>query len=169
MSTRTPRRRRGSLASFLVAAGLAGTVALAIAAGAGTARAGEGERKVALELVRLVTPREAYDAMIKQMIDNMLPALQQQSGNLPADVGDRMKKAVHEVIGYDEMIDWTADVWSTRFTVGEMRELIAFYKKPLGKKITRLMPELAGEVGKKIGAIMPQRLPAALKKHGLTP
>jgi hypothetical protein len=29
------------------------------------------------------------------------------------------------------------------------------------------VPELMGEAGKKMGSILPQRLPAALKKHGI--
>ena len=47
--------------------------------------------------------------------------------------------------------------------------MIAFYKTPVGKKAAKLLPEISGEIGKKMGPIVMQRLPAAMKKVGLTP
>ncbi len=153
---------RGALIGLCLVAGLVGY-------GASAAQAGEAERKVALDLVRLVTPRESYEAMIKQMINQMIPAMKAQGSQFPPNVEEKMRKAITEAISYDEVIDWTADVYANRFSVGELRELIGFYKTPLGRKLAKLMPDISGEAGRKMGTIIPQRLPAAMKKHGLLP
>ena len=145
-----------------------GTLALALSLSL-PARAGEPERKAALELVRLVTPPEAYEQMMQQMIGSMLPAMQQQGAQFPPDAAEKMQKALREVLTYDELLNWTADVYATRFSVVEMKQLIVFYKTPVGKKLARLLPELSGEAGKKMGTLLPERLPAALKKYGLAP
>ena len=65
--------------------------------------------------------------------------------------------------------NWTVDVYAARFSTEEIRQLIAFYKTPTGKKAARLLPEISGEVGQKMGPILMQRLPVAMKKVGLTP
>jgi hypothetical protein len=131
--------------------------------------AGPAEKKQALELVKLVTPRTTYDAMMKQVMDQMIAAVQAQGGKLPPGTPEKIKLAVGELVSYDEILDWAAEIYADRFTVGEMRDLIKFYQTPLGKKLARLLPEISGESAKKLGTMLPQRLPAALKKHGLAP
>jgi hypothetical protein len=37
----------------------------------------------------------------------------------------------------------------------------------VGRKLAAKLPEIMGEAGKKVGEVIPQRLPAALKRHGL--
>ncbi len=133
------------------------------------ARAGEAERKAALELVQMVVPREIYDSMVKQMVDAMSPSLRQGGARLPDDFEARLKAAVLEIMPYDEVLAWSADIYSTRFSVDELKEIAAFYKTAVGKKLARMMPELGAEIGRKSAQLLPQRLPAALKKQGLMP
>jgi hypothetical protein len=133
------------------------------------AHAEPASRKLLVELARLVLPEENYDATIAQMENQLIATLQAQGVKLPPNAGEKLKRAVTEVIPYHEMVDWYVSVYSPRFTNDEVQQMITFYKTPTGKKLARLMPEIGGEVGKKVGAIMPERLPAALKKYGLTP
>lgn len=128
----------------------------------------QDSQKRARELVTLVMPREAYERSIQQMSDQMLGTLRAQGQPIAAGSEKKMKTVVMEVVPYDEMLSWTADIYARRFTSKELGELIAFYKTATGRKLARLLPELMGEVGTKLGQIMPQRLPAALKKHGLS-
>jgi hypothetical protein len=131
--------------------------------------AAEADRKVTMELVQMVTPQETYQAMITQMTKQMLASMQQSGANVPAGVEEKMGKAVVEALPYADLASWTVDVYAARFTTEEVRQLIGFYKTPVGKKAARLLPELSGEVGQKMGPILMQRLPAAMKKVGLTP
>jgi hypothetical protein len=80
-----------------------------------------------------------------------------------------MSKAVMEALPYADLAQWTVEIYTTRFTTDEIKALMAFYKTPVGKKAAKMLPEISGEVGKKIGPIMMQRLPAAMKKVGLAP
>lgn len=131
------------------------------------ALAGQAEQKAALELVQMVVPREIYDSMVKQMVDAMMPSLRQTGAKLPDDFEGRLRSAVLEIMPYDEVLAWSADIYASRFSVEELKAIGAFYKTDVGKKLARLMPELGAEIGRKTGQLLPQRLPAALKKFGL--
>jgi uncharacterized protein len=131
------------------------------------------QRALALELVELVQPELSYRTGIDRMTEQMMPSLEAQmtAGGkaLPPDFRKRFSAAVLEVVPYDEMVEWSAELYAQRFTVGELKELIGFYKTPVGRKISLVLPELMGEVGKKVSTLMPERLPAALRRQGLIP
>ncbi len=131
--------------------------------------AAEADRKVTMELVQMVTPQETYQAMIAQMSKQMLASMAQSGAKVPPDTDVKMGKAVVEALPYADLANWTVDVYAARFSTEEIRQLIAFYKTPTGKKAARLLPEISGEVGQKMGPILMQRLPVAMKKVGLTP
>lgn len=129
----------------------------------------DADRKVTMELVQLVTPQETYKAMIEQMTKQMLGSMQQSGAKVPPGTDTKMGQAVSEVLPYDDLANWTVDVYVKRFTTEEIKQLIVFYKTPVGKKASKMIPEISGEVGQKLGPILMQRLPAAMKKVGLTP
>jgi hypothetical protein len=76
---------------------------------------------------------------------------------------------VREVMTYDELVQWSADVYVKHFTLKELEDLAKFYRTPTGKKAARLLPKLGGEIGAIFGPLIMQRMPAAMKKHGLLP
>jgi len=130
------------------------------------------QRALALQLVQLVQPESSYRAGLQQMMDQMLPPLEAQARAngkpLPPDVRKRMMAALLEVVPYPEMMQWSAQLYAERFSAKELKELLAFYKTPLGRKLASKLPELMGEAGKKVSSVIPERLPAALQRHGLT-
>jgi uncharacterized protein len=129
------------------------------------------QRALALQLVELVQPESSYRAGLQQMMDQMLPSLEAQaraSGKpLPADTRQRMNAVLLEVVPYPEMKQWSAEIYAQRFTRAELKELLAFYRTPVGRKLASKLPEIMGEAGKKMSEVLPQRLPAALRRHGL--
>lgn len=131
--------------------------------------AGEKERAAALELVKMVVPRDTYQQMIVQMTEAMSQQFRQSGEKLPADFDKKIAAAVNDVMSYDDVLGWTADIYASRFTVDELKDIEKFYKTPVGQKVMKLLPELSGEIGKKIATTLPERMPAALKKHGLMP
>ena len=132
--------------------------------------AAEADVKVTKDLVQMVTPLETYQAMISQMTKQMLASMQQAGGKAPPpDAETKMGKAVMEALPYDDLSNWTVEIYAARFSTEEIKQLIAFYKTPVGKKAAKMIPEISGEVGKKLGPIMMQRMPAAMKKVGLIP
>jgi len=98
-----------------------------------------------------------------------LASMQQSGAQFPPDVESKISQAVMEALPYDELTSWTVEIYAPRFTTDEIRQLIAFYMTPIGNKLAKLLPEIGGEVGKKMGGVMVQRMQAAMKKVGLTP
>ena len=129
------------------------------------------QRVVALQLVELVQPESSYRAGLQQMMDQMVPSLEAKARAtgkpLPPDYKQRMNAALLDVMPYPEMKQWSADIYAQRFTVAELKQLVAFYRTPVGRKVAAKLPEIMGEVGKKITAVVPERLPGALRRHGL--
>jgi hypothetical protein len=139
--------------------------------GSGSAVAGDdgAAMTASLELVRSIVPPEAYDAMLDQMYQQMSASMQQAGGGaaIPADKQKALRAAVKECLPYDDLLSWTAGVYTKHFSKKEIDDVAGFYRTTTGKKVARLMPTLTGEVGAKIGPLLMTRLPEALKKHGL--
>ena len=129
------------------------------------------QRAVALQLVELVQPESSYRAGLQQMMDQMVPSLEAKARAtgkpLPPDYKQRMNAALLDVMPYAEMKQWSADIYAKRFTAAELKQMVAFYRTPVGRKVAAKLPEIMGEVGKKITVVVPERLPGALKRHGL--
>jgi hypothetical protein len=167
-------RRTAAVTSLLVVltfvvtfvATLAGTRSVAVAKDPGD---GSAAMTASIDLVRSIVPPEAYDAMLDQMYEQMSASMQQAGGGaaIPADKQKGLKAAVKECLPYDDLLSWTAGVYTKHFTKKEIDDVAAFYRTGTGKKLARLMPTLTGEVGAKLGPLLMTRLPEALKKHGL--
>jgi hypothetical protein len=148
----------------IIVLSLLGLIALPV-----TSHADEATRKATIELVHLIMPSDAYKNMIDQSSSQMLAAISQRGSQMPADAPARLKKVVMECAPYDEMVGWTADIYAARFSLAEINDLSKFYRTPTGQKMAKALPDLMGEVGKKMGGVMMERMPAALKKYGLNP
>lgn len=152
-----------SFTSFAAGLALVGGLALAPL----PARAGEKEVKAAESLTRLVMPPEQYAKTIEQMTTQMLAAARQGGQKVPADAEKLYANILREALPYEDMIRWTAEVYGARFTVAELEDLKRFYKTPTGKKLVGVLPELMGEVGRKTAQMIPERLPAVMRKYGI--
>lgn len=120
-------------------------------------------------IVTLVTPKTHYDKMMDQVGQQMIAASAQQGAKLPADFHAKMKLVLNEALSYEEMIEWSAEIYAARFTLAELTELRGFYQTPLGVKLAAELPSIMGEAGKRLGTLIPKRLPALMKKHGIVP
>ncbi|WP_437307027.1 DUF2059 domain-containing protein [Sorangium sp. So ce388] len=153
--------RMHALRSWIVSIAV---VALISLASLGSAHAGEAEKKLARELTHLVMPREVYNALIEQLMTNMGASMQQAGAKISASDAGKLKAVVAEVLPYDELVQWNVEIYAGKFTADELKELIKFYGTPVGKKAAKLLPEISGEVGKKVGAVIVERMPAAMRK-----
>ena len=151
-----------------VAAGLALVSSMAFGAWALAGDAAKYDKAAVIEMMHAVLPKPAYDAMMDQMYTQMSASMQQMGGE-PLTVGKKnaLKAAVAEAMPYEDLVTWTAEVYTKHFTRKEIEDIAAFYKTPTGKKIASKLPELTGEVGAKVTPVLMTRLPAAMKKRGL--
>jgi hypothetical protein len=134
----------------------------------GAAPADKADKAATLELMRTVVPRAAYDAILDQLYAQLSATMQAQGGKgIPANKQKELKAAVQESLPYDDLVDWSADVYTKYFTRKEIDDLAAFYKTPTGKKVSSLLPTLSGEIGAKLAPMLMGRIGPALKKHGI--
>lgn len=149
----------GVVLGVSVAAGAVGTSWVSHAQAASS-------ESVAMQLSRLVLSKETYQAMIKQVMASMMAASGQPTD---AKTQAKLEAVMLEALPYDEMLQFNAKVYGARFKDSELQDIITFYKTPTGLKLVKELPNISGDVGALVGKLIPQRLPALMKKHGLTP
>jgi uncharacterized protein len=153
-----------------LALGLGTLGAVTVGTGLAPAHAAASE-SVAMQLSRVVMSPDGYKDLVKQSTAGIMAGIksQGQGQGLPKDFAKKMEAIVAEALPYEELLAFNAQVYGSRFSDKELQDLIAFYKTPTGAKLVRLLPAISGEVGQKLGVLLPQRLPALMKKHGITP
>lgn len=79
--------------------------------------------------------------MGKQVMDAMLPSLKAMAPDVDAKFWDDFMAEVHP----EELMDLVVPIYDKYYTHDEIRELIAFYESPLGKKMVDRMPAIMQE------------------------
>lgn len=123
----------------------------------------------ARELQKMLLPKTQWSKMVDGMLQQMAAGMAASGRNELQDPKRQktMRLVIEEALPYDEMIEWSAEVYARRFTAAELNDVIKFYKTPSGAKLMAALPEIMGEAGLKMGQLLPQRLPGLMKKHGL--
>jgi hypothetical protein len=126
------------------------------------------------ELMTTMRVQEQFRALMPIIISNLKPAIVQGRPEVERDF-DLLTPLILETIGqYDApMIEATARVYAANFDVDELREISAFFRKPVGLKFLEKMPTLMQQgmaAGSKIGEVAAQdlrkRIVDALRKKG---
>ena len=121
---------------------------------------------VYMDAVRIMMPRARYDAMIEGMYRPLIAEAEAKSkSKMPPEGVDALRKAAQSSMSYEELIAWTADVYQRHFTPEEMKQLVAFYRSPLGMKLEKEQPRVFSEVMRKVADTVPPRMEAALRKE----
>jgi len=128
-------------------------------------QAAENARPAALSLVRLITPRDRYQGMLEQLARPLIVAAEQKDPQQIEAGAASIRAAAGKALPYEDLLDWTADVYAAHFSAGELRQLEKFYRTPLGTKLNNLLPQVTGEVFQKVVQVFPKRFEAALKEQ----
>lgn len=152
--------------AVLIAAATAAAFSLTLAGSSVHAKDYDG---LALTLAKLMLTEESYKQTLEQMGAGIAQSMTAAGGQLPPDFADKIVKVVREAMPRDEMLQFNAQVYGSRFSDTELQQIIDFYKTPTGAKILREMPSITRDVSMKVGQLIPQRLPELMKKHGLLP
>lgn len=79
------------------------------------------------------------------MMDQMIPAIQQMtSGNIPADFWTAFRQKWNET-AKDRMVDLYVPIYQKYFTLDDLKEIIAFYDSPVGRKLSAATPAMTQE------------------------
>jgi hypothetical protein len=102
--------------------------------------------------------QSAQDAMFKSLLDERTDLSAADKKELEnALVGDRknsyerFQRKLNEKLNYNEMMsELSSASFDKYYTLDEIKELIVFYKSPVGQKSIKLMPEVTAETMKAV-------------------
>ena len=106
-------------------------------------------RTLMRELLELTGALELGTQMANGVIQSMLASLEQTGEPVPAEVATIIRETSNEFFGqiFDqkEFLQVQSEIYARYFTKDEMRELLAFYRTPLGKKTISALPGILQE------------------------
>ena len=114
-----------------------------------------------LKLLRI----SGTDKMADQMMDAIIPQFQQLIPDIPKAFWDRFRAKLN----IDDLLYACIPAYSKYYTHEEIKQLIAFYESPLGKRMVEITPLLAKdtmEIGQKWGEKLGQEIVGELISEG---
>jgi hypothetical protein len=128
----------------------------------------------ARSLVTTMKLPDQYKALLPAILLTLRPALTQDRPEIERDY-DAMMPTITDAFTpyYNAMVDDIATVYAGNFTVGEMHELEAFYRRPVGQKLLEKSPAIAQQstqvgqdASRKAAEDLRTRLTEALRQKG---
>jgi hypothetical protein len=97
----------------------------------------------ARSLVTTMKLSDQYKALLPAILLSLKPALVQDRPEIERDYDAMMPTIVDAFTPYyNAMVDDVAAVYANNFTVGELHEIEAFYRQPVGQKLLEKTPAL---------------------------
>jgi hypothetical protein len=124
---------------------------------AGDARAQQQPSAVAVQLAREVMELKGaigmFDPVVVGVIEHNRNLLLQVNPNISRDMNDVVIQLRNEFAGRRaELHTEMARAYASQFTEQELREAVAFYKTPLGKKLIEAEPKAVDEATRRVDA-----------------
>ncbi|HEX4340489.1 MAG TPA: DUF2059 domain-containing protein [Polyangiaceae bacterium] len=148
----------------ILAASAGGICTLHAAPSAGAATA---QDSTAMKLSRMVLTKETYKDMMQQTARGIIAGAESQGQTIPKEAKEKLAAVTMEALPYDELLSFNSEIYGARFSDKELEDIMTFYRTPTGVKLVKELPGITKDASIKIGALIPQRMPALLKKYGL--
>jgi uncharacterized protein len=154
--------------------------ALLIALSAATAAVAQTTQSANFSLAREVVvasgATRAFEGVIPSILQQSLSTFVQQNPDLGKDLSDTVKGMAPDFEKrVSEIVDIVASVYATRFSEGELKDILNFYRSGSGKKLVTLLPSVLEESfiktqewSAKISEQIVVRLRGDMKKKGHT-
>lgn len=100
-----------------------------------------------------------------QVMDNMLPSFMEVFPQVP----DQVWQELRQEISVGTLVDLIVPVYEQHFTHDEIKELIAFYESPIGRKLVQRLPLIlqeSMEIGGRWGEELAERILDKLAEKG---
>jgi hypothetical protein len=128
----------------------------------------------ARELVETKGGGAMFDPVIISVVEQTKAALLQTNPQLARDLNDVSTQLRTEFAPRrDELLGQAAKLYAERFSEQELKDMLAFYKSPLGKKMTSVEPQVLDETfnyiqqwGQRASEDVMNRFRAEMKKKG---
>jgi uncharacterized protein len=156
------------LAALVLAASVLGGAALAQPAPPASAIA------TARELIETKGGGAMFDPVIISVVEQTKGALLQTNPQLAKDLNDVATQLRAEFAPKrDDLMGYAAKLYAERFSEQELKDMLTFYKSPLGKKMTTVEPQVLDQTfeyiqqwGGKVSEDVMNRFRAEMKKKG---
>ena len=125
-------------------------------------------------LVTTMKLSEQYKALLPAILLGLRPAVVQDRPEIERDY-DAMMPMLADAFApyYSAMVDGIVTIYANNFTAGELREIEAFYRQPVGQKllekssvVAQQSVQVGQEVGRKAADDLKGRLTEALRQKG---
>jgi hypothetical protein len=157
-----------------------GAAAAHASQGAGDAPAGAGAQQqghrtamqrpaepLHVRVARAVFPRERWQKLMRDSSEELTKQISEQGKGrirLAPQFAERLRQEYEQMIPYEEMVGYQAEILGSHYNRLELRHMLAFYTSPVGKKAVRIIPALMGDSLVRAQAKVHERLPAALER-----
>lgn len=131
-------------------------------------------RAAARELVQVARVTDQFKMLFPAIMESLRPAFVQNRPEVERDFNallPLLSQLVNDRVG--ALADEFAELYAATYTADELRQLIAFYRQPVGQKFLATMPTLAQQgmaigqrFGQQIGAEAVRRIREELRKRG---
>ena len=124
---------------------------LAVAAPAMAQEVAPEQLALARQYVDLTDRAAIYEVTMVEIGVGTMRQIVQQNPTLSEEVNTTITKVLEEYKGRkSELLDQFARVYAARFTMDELREIVAFYESPIGMKLSAAN----GDVNKDLQAVL---------------
>jgi hypothetical protein len=153
-----------------------GIAAAALLLLAPAARAGETKETkkpdaravAAAELSRMVLTPDTWDRTLKaaqtQTAQQLVQMVKGSGGSVAPEFEQVFGEEFAKMLPYQEIVEMQATLLAKHYTEPEIRQLVAFYKTPLGQKMIRVMPDVTADVTAWSMTTMQQRIGAVMER-----
>ncbi|MGI9101251.1 MAG: DUF2059 domain-containing protein [Terriglobales bacterium] len=112
-------------------------------------------------LLDLMGASQMINTMVERSFGNMMQAFAKLRPDIPQAFWADFAHEVHNQVHAEDLIERIIPIYEKHFTAGEIRELIAFYQTPVGKKVIGELPRIqeeAAQVGQQWGEALGRQI-----------
>ncbi|HTP30413.1 MAG TPA: DUF2059 domain-containing protein [Anaeromyxobacteraceae bacterium] len=123
----------------------------------------------ASELARVFVPRDSWEQVVASLAQNVQARLQSHPGSnlhYPPDFSAKVRAEIESALPYDTVVAMNAKEISATYSEAEVKELLAFYRSPVGQKFLKVSPKVTGKVAMEAEQRVNQKMPDIMKRLG---
>lgn len=121
----------------------------------------------AAEIAHLVAPKAGWSAWVDALAQGAQAQLTQHPGQrleFPADFQKTARAEIEKAFPYEEMVAFSAKEISAAYSDAEQKEVLGFFKSPVGQKWLKTSSDTAGKANAAMEQQLQQRMPDIMMK-----
>ncbi len=126
---------------------------------------GSATEPLHLQVARAIFPRENWTRFLAQASAELTQQIAETGKGrieLAPSFADRLREQYEEMIPYEDMLSYQARLLDSQYSKAELRQLLAFYKTPLGRKSVPFVHDLMASSMQRAELKVQDKLPGVL-------